>query len=135
MKKNENETNRQYLTRALGVAAEFFDNEYINPLRLVLSEEFKRKEPTAGNKGLNFRQRAINRCIKARVGFHSEQNTCSNLGELVFKVKSPVSGTIKEVRATGGNNNCTHFVVDFGKDDVKIDITIPHDNISVSFND
>jgi hypothetical protein len=116
--------------KALKLSQSTIDNafDHVNPLRLVIDEEFNR--PGTGN----YRKRSIDRVMKAKASFQSEFNT---IGELVDKlnltIKCPNSGKTIKFRYTGGSGSEANLEAQ-GKD-VTVRFSIPCEAIYVHFKD
>lgn len=100
--------------------------KYINPLSLVVTEEFNSKEEGS------YRDRAIQRCIKAKVSFRSEANTLTELVKKVVQVNNPLTDMPMVCKGGGGNSDSMTLIF---KDDtgLEISISLAHDAISVTF--
>lgn len=122
--------NQSEIQSKLGLQDKTFEEADHNPLRLVLSEEFN--NPSTGG---DYRKRAIDRCLKAKIGFDSESNTVYDLAKMCLKIVNPVTGN--EMKITGGGGSGSMFsitAVDQETGD-QISLNIPVNAISVSFKD
>jgi len=108
--------------KILGLLPQTIEETFVNPLTLLSSDEFNRPTP----KGLNYRERAVNRAFKAKVGFNSEVNT---IGELVKKLnltcKCPNSGKTIKFVYTGGNSYSATLVAK--GEECEVTMHVPHD--------
>ena len=122
------------LCNELGISQKVRDEHYVNPLSLLISEEFNRKEHRFGPP-LNeedYRDRALTRAIKSKVSFHSETNSLSNLAERILTVTCPVCKSEMKPDGFGGSGRAT--TVSYRcKCEVKISLTFANDAIGVSF--
>ena len=118
--------NKQEIQEKLGIKDSTFNEEYHNPLRLAISEEFNKRGST------NYRDRAIDRVMKARINFTSEPNSMYNLVEKLVKIVSPETSETLTPKSGGGNNDSLTFTF---KDSIgnEYHLTIPNDGLSVKF--
>lgn len=100
--------------------------EHVNPLRLVINEEFSNPQTK------DYRKASIDRMFKAEVNFESENNT---IGELFDKLNiqaiCPKTGKVMKFKHTGGSGHSGTFVAKSGH--IEVCLSIPYDVISVSF--
>ena len=76
------------------------ENMDFNALRIVLTEEF-RKEGT----GMDYRQRALDRCVEAKVEFTSEASSINEIIKRYVKIVNPITGNEMESKGYGGNSD------------------------------
>lgn len=112
-------------TEKLGIAQSTLDCAYINPLRLLISEEFDR--PIGGE----YRERAVKRAIKSGISFVSEINSIGILVSKLIVVKCPVCGRAMTNNSNGGSMQEVCFTYECEKCDIKIQLNLNGDSISV----
>lgn len=118
--------NKKEIQDALNVPDKYFEERDMNPLRLALDQEWD--EPH-NKDGKDYRTRAIDRCVEAKVPFTSEGNTIFNLNELFIKLVNPISGN--EMQITHQSGNGVVALVTFKDMETKdiVNLTIPVDGI------
>lgn len=89
------------LASKIGVSEHVLDSIYINPLNILVADEFAK--PISYDP--DYRVRAIRRAVKARVDFCSEDNTVGDMLQMFVSVKCPHCGRKTEPRGGGGNNS------------------------------
>jgi len=116
------------LKSKLGVSEKTILNtlEEINPLRVVLTEEFRSDE-----KGCH-RERSIKRCMDAKIDFSSECNTIYDIAKTVIKVINPLTGN-EMVYKRGGGSMSQHTMT-FVDEETKDEISVTLQSNSFSFN-
>jgi len=104
---------------------------YVNPLRLAIDYEFKRIG-SAGKK--NYRTRAVERCVRNGVSFHSEFNTVFELMSDLIMMKCPKCGE-KMKHSCEGSGNANSYSTSWSckKCGVKVSLSMPCDGINVTF--
>ena len=102
------------------------DSSSINPLEVAIDYEF-----AIHVKG-DYRERAIDRCIYARIDFVSEQNSLSNLAKRCVKVVCPICGVSGQLvtSSASSNSHTLHFNCSCG---VEVCLNMPSDGIGIKF--
>ena len=115
----------------LGVSKRVAAEAYVNPLRLLVSDEFNRNLPVGG-KGLHYHTRAINRAISAKVDFDSEINSLVELANRVITITCPVCKRKMQSGNAGGNQNgmCISYRCKCG---IQLFLALKDDAIRVAF--
>lgn len=85
------------IAEKLGVSKKTVDEMWVNPLRLLVSDEFNRRDKPGEP---SYRERAIKRAIASRMSFESEDNTVFEMMEQFVKVICPCCGG--ETKFCGG---------------------------------
>ena len=113
----------QELADKLGVSHKAVDEVYVNPLRLLINDEFGRN--VAGD----YRDRVIKRALKSGVSFSSEANTIWDLGKLVLCVVNPKTGNEMEYHGGSGSGDVYTFRFIDKKTKDEISISLPSEGI------
>jgi hypothetical protein len=114
--------------------------EDMNPLTIVAHEEFNRQESPLqrafpDRTKMDYRERAIKRVLNAKVDFHSDSNTTSDLiKQIVPYVHCPVChAPTSPVSGGGGDSHVWTANYQCPTCKTKVSLSMPHDGISVSF--
>ena len=97
----------------------------VNPLRVALNHEFDSKDS-----GSDYRERAIDRVVAAKLEFSSETNTFYSLSKRYVKVVCPYCENI--ISGHGGGGNFLTETVDFPcKCGARVSLTMLSRGISI----
>lgn len=110
----------------LGLSQQTIDEVYVNPLRIIASDEFNK--PSVAGK--NYRRSAIDRVLSLDVSFSSDCNTFFELAQRFIKIVNPKTGN--EMVCSGGsgsaNSNTIRFVDPITKDEFSV--TCPDEGLN-----
>lgn len=117
------------LKKVLGVSdATIEESTDFNPLRVVLTEEFNKIEK---NQTKDYRNRALDRVINAKVDFVSETNSLLDLVQRCVKVINPLNGNEMKLKRAGGNSD--EMTITFQDPETKDKIIISFANDAIGF--
>lgn len=91
---------------ALGITNLKREDE-INPLRLAVIDEFEHDRKDKDGKHIDYRDAAIDRCVKAKVPFWSEANTAYDLMKRYVRLACPHCDKNMSVVDGGGSSITT----------------------------
>lgn len=102
------------------------DNHEVNPLNLLMCDEFDRRDT-----GVDYRERAINAALKNRVDFSSEVNGLVNLTRRVIAVKCPHCKEEMKGDSAGGNQVQMTMKYECDKCKCALSLTLSYDAIFI----
>lgn len=114
---------KEDIQKKLSISDKYFNEFDYNPLRLALDQEFDRN--VVIDNGKDYRERAIDCVLKAKVPFISETNTISDMIKMFIKIVNPLTGN--EMEYLNGSGNFIEYTATFKDMQTK-------DIISISFN-
>jgi len=120
---------RKEIEKALNVKESAFDEHRFNPLRVVLNEEWDSKFVPGE---VDYRERAIKRCLDARVEFVSEFNTLTNLIHKCIKVINPLNGNEMVTISSGGTAAGYTFSYKDEETGDTVQLTVNEESIRIS---
>jgi hypothetical protein len=109
------------------------EDDDVNPLRVAINHEFNRRVKPLDGELPDYRERAIDLVVKARLNFSSEWNTTSNLAKRFLKAICPSCGNTIESRGGGGNSHVWTLDFHCAHCGTHLTLTMPHDGIVISF--
>ena len=120
---------RKEIEEALNVKEIAFDEHRFNPLRVVLNEEWA-QQFVPGEE--DYRERAIKRCLDARVEFVSEFNTLTNLVRKCVKIVNPLNGNEMELTSSGGTGGDYTFTYRDEKTGDTVHLSVNEESIRIT---
>ena len=100
--------------KKLGISQKVVDELEESAATLLASDEFNRREPRrlpGEEPGPDYRERAINRAIKAQVPFYSDGNLVYDLVKRYVRILCPYCGVL--ITGHGGGGTADYMGVDF----------------------
>lgn len=109
----------------LGLNPAIIANFEFPVMTLVLGDEFSKLQG-------DYRDNAVKRCVKARVGFQSEVNSVRHLMTKYVSVKCPLCR--RKMKSTDGGGNCDNQTVTYRCGcGTSFDIKLTNEAITVGF--
>jgi len=121
---------KKEIQEKLGTLDSIFEEHRYNALRIALDEEWNRSE--VAKEEPDYRDRAINRCLEAKVPFTSETNTLTSIASRVLTVTNPLNGNVMEFTSGGGSMSSYTLTFKDSQTGDLVQISLPYDAIRVS---
>lgn len=88
--------------KKLKVQPRVADDQHVNPLELLSTDEWNRKMPPSDKRQPSYRERAVKRAIEAKVSFSNEANCTLEMARVLLKATCPYCGKTLEAGGGGG---------------------------------
>ena len=102
---------KKEIQEIMGISNEYFEDLDVNPLEVIIAEEWDRNGIHRNKIQKDYQERALERVIDAKIEFTSEFNTLLNLVRRTIKVVNPFNGNEMIENYSGGSGG--KYIISF----------------------